>query len=213
MMSSASPFNARRLEGKVAIVTASTDGIGFSIARRLGHEGAKVMVSSRKQKNVDSAVMQLKKEKLDVTGMVCHVGKADDRSKLISETAEKYGGIDIIVSNAAANPHLGQILDINEAQWDKIFDINVKSAFFLVKEAIPHMEKRGGGSVVFVSSIGGYNPFELIAPYSVSKTALFGLVKGLVPQLSSMNIRVNAIAPGIIKTSFSSAVKIQNLMP
>jgi len=192
-----------RLAGKVAIVTASTEGIGLAIARRLCQDGAKVMISSRKQQNVDKAVEELSAEKLSVAGTVCHVAKAEDRARLIQETISKFGGIDILVSNAAANPFMGQILDCKEPAWDKIFETNVKASFFLCKEVVPHIEKRGGGSVVFVSSIAGYLPFEFLGPYSVSKTALFGLTKALVPQLSSMNIRVNCVAPGVIKTKFS----------
>lgn len=210
-----------RLAGKVAIVTASTDGIGLAIARRLAQDGAKVMVSSRKQKNVDKAVADLRKENLDVDGIVCHVAKAEDRVSLVKTTAEKFGGIDILISNAGTNPSFGPILDTSEEAWDKIFDTNVKAAFFLTKEAVPYIEKRGGGSVVFVSSVAGYAPFELLGAYSVSKTALVGLVKGVAPQLARMNIRANGLAPGIIKTGFSKALytnpmlsdKMKDLMP
>lgn len=201
-MSSSAAGNGK-LSGKVAVVTASTEGIGLAIARRLGQDGAKVMVSSRKQDNVDKTVSQLKSENLDVAGLVCHVGKAEDRTKLIEQTLSQFGGIDILVSNAAANPTFGPMLDTPESAWDKIFDTNVKAAFFLCKEIVPHMDKRGGGSVVFVSSFAGYTPMEFLGPYSVSKTALIGLTKALVPQLSSMNIRVNCVAPGVIQTKFS----------
>ncbi|XP_052817159.1 dehydrogenase/reductase SDR family member 4-like [Mya arenaria] len=192
-----------KLSGKVAIVTASTEGIGLAIARRLGQDGASVMVSSRKQDNVSRTVEQLKSENLQVEGMVCHVGKAEDRTSLIQQTVSKFGGLDFVVSNAAANPAFGPILDTPESAWDKIFETNVKATFFLIKEAVPHMEKRGGGSVVIVSSFAGYTPMEFLGPYSVSKTALIGMTKALVPQLSTMNIRVNCVAPGIIKTKFS----------
>lgn len=207
MMSTA---GEKKLTGKVAIVTASTDGIGFAIARRLGQDGAKVMVSSRKQKNVDEAVKKLKAENLDVTGTVCHVGKGDDRKNLIDKTVSTYGGIDILVSNAGQNPFFGNILDCTEEQWDKIFDTNVKSTFLLVKETVPHIQARGGGSIIIVSSITGYNPSKVLGPYSVSKTALLGLTKALVHQLTPLNIRVNGIAPGIIKTRFSEALWVSD---
>lgn len=192
-----------KLSGKVAIVTASTEGIGLAIARRLGQDGAQVMVSSRKKENVERTVEELKRENLAVSGMVCHVGKAEDRTRLVQQTVSQFGGVDILVSNAAANPAFGPILDTPESVWDKIFDTNVKSAFYLCKEVVPHMEKRGGGSVVFVSSYAGYTPVELLGAYSVSKSALLGLTKALVPQLSTLNIRVNCVAPGVIKTKFS----------
>ncbi|XP_078688696.1 dehydrogenase/reductase SDR family member 4-like isoform X2 [Branchiostoma floridae x Branchiostoma belcheri] len=195
-----------KLAGKVAVVTASTDGIGLAIARRLGQDGAKVVISSRKEKNVQRALQELQGENLDVTGMVCHVGKAEDRTNLIQHAVDKYGGLDILVSNAAANPAFGPMLDTTETAWDKIFDTNVKAAFFLAKEAVPHMEKRGGGSIIFVGSMAGYRANELLGPYSVSKTALLGLVKAMAPQCGRLNIRVNGIAPGIIQTRFSEAI-------
>ncbi|XP_064598699.1 dehydrogenase/reductase SDR family member 4-like isoform X2 [Liolophura sinensis] len=170
------------------------------------------MVSSRKQQNVDETVRQLKGEELEVEGIVCHVGKTEDRSKLISKTLEKFGGIDILVSNAAVNPTFGPMLECSEEVWDKIFDVNVKAAFLLTKEVFPHMEKRGGGSVIFNSSIGGYVPFSLLGPYSVSKTALIGLTKALVHQLAASNIRVNLIAPGIIQTKFSEQLHSNDMV-
>eukprot|EP01137_Pigoraptor_chileana_P001965 Opistho-2@2167 len=199
---------ARRLDGRVAVVTASTEGIGYAIARRLGQEGAKVVISSRKKDNVDKVVQTLKDEGLSVTGIVCHVGKAEDRKSLIAKTVAAHGGIDILVSNAAVNPIFGSMLETTEDAWDKIFDINIKSAFFLAKEAMPHMGTGGrkGGSVVFVSSIAGFAPFEALGAYSVSKTALFGLTKALSREVGARNIRVNCIAPGIIKTKFSEAL-------
>lgn len=199
-------YKCRRLEGKVAVVTASTAGIGLAIAERLGHEGAHVVISSRKQAQVTSALQSLEKQGLSVTGITCHVSNKDDRKKLFDLVSEKFGGLDILVSNAAVNPVYGPILETKEEAWDKIFETNVKASFFLCKEAVPLMEKRGGGSIVIVSSIGGYSSFPLIAPYSISKTALLGLIKGLTPQCADKNIRVNAIAPGIIKTKFSEAL-------
>jgi len=199
-MSNKIPKN--RLEGKVAVVTASTDGIGFAIAKRLAQEGAKVIISSRKQQNVDSAVSQLASEGLKVTGLVCHVSNAEHRKKIFDE-ADKLGGVDILVSNAAANPATGPVLDCSESAWDKIFEINVKAAFLLAKEALPLIRKRGGGSIVFISSIAGFHPLTLLGAYSVSKTALLGLTKAASADLACENITVNCIAPGIIETKFS----------
>lgn len=194
------------LDGKVAIVTASTDGIGLAAAQALGKRGAHVVVSSRRQANVDKAVALLQSQSIRVTGTTCNVGKGEDREKLVQLTMEQYGGIDILVSNAAVNPFFGNILDSTEDVWDKILSVNVKSAFLLTKLVVPHMEKRGGGNVVFVSSVAGYQPMQALGPYSVSKTALLGLTKALAPELAPSNIRVNCVAPGIIKTRFSSAL-------
>ncbi|XP_004584761.1 dehydrogenase/reductase SDR family member 4 isoform X2 [Ochotona princeps] len=191
------------LANKVAIVTASTDGIGLAIARRLAQDGAHVVISSRKQQNVDRAVAALKQEGLSVSGTVCHVGKAEDRKQLVATTVNRHGGVDILVSNAAVNPFFGNLMDVTEEIWDKILDINVKAAALLTKEVVPEMEKRGGGSVVIVASIAAFSPFTGLGPYNVSKTALLGLTKNLAMELASRNIRVNCLAPGLIKTSFS----------
>uniref|UniRef100_A0A672YWM7 Dehydrogenase/reductase SDR family member 4-like n=1 Tax=Sphaeramia orbicularis TaxID=375764 RepID=A0A672YWM7_9TELE len=194
------------LTGKVAIVTASTDGIGLAAAQALGKKGAHVVVSSRRQANVDRAVALLQSQSIQVTGTTCNVGKAEDREKLVALTLQKYGGVDILVSNAAVNPFFGNTMDSTEEVWDKILSINVKASFLMTKLVVPHMEKRGGGNVVFVSSVAGYQPMPALGPYSVSKTALLGLTRVLAPELAPSNIRVNCVAPGIIKTRFSSAL-------
>ncbi|XP_056882916.1 dehydrogenase/reductase SDR family member 4-like isoform X1 [Takifugu flavidus] len=214
------------LNGKVAIVTASTDGIGLATAQALGMRGAHVVVSSRCQANVDKAVALLRTHNIQVTGTTCNVGKGEDREKLIQMTLDQCGGIDILVSNAAVNPFFGNILDSTEDVWDKILSVNVKSAFLLTKLVVPHMEKRGGGNIVFVSSVGAYQPMQVsvnvplcyhicsemlkkeflqgLGPYCVSKTALLGLTRVLATELAQSNIRVNCVAPGLIKTRFSA---------
>ncbi|XP_051836462.1 dehydrogenase/reductase SDR family member 4-like isoform X2 [Antechinus flavipes] len=196
--------NQRLFQDKVALVTASTDGIGFAIAQRLARDGAHVIVSSRKQHNVDRAVAELQKEGLSVTGTVCHVAKAEDRKRLVATAIERYGGIDILVSNAAVNPFFGRLVDVSEEIWDKILDVNLKSTALLMNIVVPEMEKRGGGSVVIVSSIAAYMPFQSLGPYNVSKTALLALTKNFAFELQPMGIRVNCLAPGLIKTNFSS---------
>jgi dehydrogenase/reductase SDR family protein 4 len=198
--------NPGKLNGKIAIVTASTDGIGLSIAKRLVNDGAKVMISSRKQKNVEKALNEFYKSGVsqeNLKGIVCHVGNKEDRSKLIQETLSQFGGIDILVSNAAANPHFGPVLECPESSWDKIFEINVKAPFLLTQEVHPHLVERKGGNVVIISSIAAFQPMQLLGAYSVSKTALLGLTKVLSQQLGAENIRVNCICPGVIRTSFS----------
>ncbi|XP_035885959.1 dehydrogenase/reductase SDR family member 4-like 2 isoform X2 [Phyllostomus discolor] len=166
---------ARRdpLANKVALVTASTEGIGLAIARRLAQDGARVVISSRKQQNVDRAVAALQGEGLSVTGTVCHVGKAEDRERLVA----------------------------------MILDINVKATALMTKAVVPEMEKRGSGSIVIVASIAAYSPFPALGPYNVSKTALLGLTKNLAIELAQRNIRVNALAPGLIKTNFSKVAR------
>ncbi|TRY57462.1 hypothetical protein DNTS_014215 [Danionella cerebrum] len=171
----------------------STELVRKSCNKALGQRGAHVVVSSRRQSNVDKAVSLLRDKNIQVVGTTCN-------------TVEQYGGVDILVSNAAVNPFFGNILDSTEEVWDKILGVNVKASFLLTKLVVPHMEKRGGGSIVIVSSVAGYQPMPGLGPYSVSKTALLGLTRALAPELGQSNIRVNCVAPGIIKTRFSSAL-------
>uniref|UniRef100_A0A182XYV9 Uncharacterized protein n=1 Tax=Anopheles stephensi TaxID=30069 RepID=A0A182XYV9_ANOST len=205
--SSSAGVAAKRLTGKVAVVTASTEGIGYAIAERLGQEGAKVVVSSRKQQNVDRAVNDLRSAGLEVSGIKCHVANATDRKALFDHAAQQFGGIDILVSNAAVNPEVGGVLECSESAWDKIFDVNVKCSYLLAKEAVPFLRERKGGSIVFISSIAGFQPFQLLGAYSVSKTALFGLTKAASQELATENIRVNCIAPGVVQTKFAGALQ------
>uniref|UniRef100_A0A7S4PMV4 Dehydrogenase/reductase SDR family member 4 n=1 Tax=Paramoeba aestuarina TaxID=180227 RepID=A0A7S4PMV4_9EUKA len=192
-------------DGQVAVVTASTAGIGKAIAERFAKDGAHVVVSSRKQKNVDQVVKEFKDAGYSVSGCACHVSKEEDRAKLIDFSINAFPGcqqIDILVSNAAVSPSPGPLDAMSEEMWDKLFSVNVKSAGLLVGQAQPYM--KDGGSIVFVSSIAGYNPSAPLAGYGVTKTALFGLTKGLAAELgASKKIRVNCVAPGVIRTRFS----------
>lgn len=156
--------------------------------------------------NVEKALTTLKAQNLDVIGVKCHVGNEEDRKSMLQAAVDKYGGIDILVSNAAVNPEVGAVLETSESAWDKIFDINVKCSYLIAKEALPFIRKRGGGSIVFVSSIGGFQPMGLLGAYCVSKTALFGLTKAAASDLATENIRVNCLAPGIIETKFAEAI-------
>ncbi|GAA0172976.1 hypothetical protein Leryth_022365 [Lithospermum erythrorhizon] len=192
---------SKRFEGKVAIVTASTQGIGFGIALRLGLEGASLVISSRKQKNVDDAVEKLKGEGIEVFGLVCHVSNKEHRKNLIEKAIEKYGRLDVVVSNAAANPSVDSILEMKEPVLDKLWDINVKASILLLQDAAPHM--KNGSSVVIISSIAGYKPDPPLSMYSVTKTALFGLTKALAAEMAP-DTRVNCVAPGFVPTNFAS---------
>lgn len=194
-----------RLCGKKAIVTASTDGIGFAIARRLAQEGAQVLISSRKPENVEKAVKKLCKENLNVKGLTCHVSNAEQRKTLFEEACS-WGGLDILVSNAGANPQIGPVLDSTEKAWDKVFDVNVKASFLLAKEGLPLLRKSKAGRIIFISSICGFQPFDLLGIYSVSKTALLGLTKAASLQLAVDDITVNSVCPGIIQTKFSKVL-------
>ncbi|XP_058080543.1 tropinone reductase-like 3 [Magnolia sinica] len=191
----------KRFEGKVAIVTASTQGIGFGIAERIGSEGASVVISSRKQKNVDEAVGKLSSQGIDTIGVVCHVSNAEQRKNLIEKTLQKYGHIDVIVCNAAVNPTTDAILKMKESVLDKLWEVNVKTSILLLQAAAPHL--REGSSVVFISSIAAYQPPASMAMYGVTKTALLGLTKALATEMSPKT-RVNCVAPGFVPTHFAN---------
>ncbi|NXF12849.1 DHRS4 reductase, partial [Smithornis capensis] len=180
--------------------------IGLAVSEALGMAGARVLLSSRHAHNVERAVTQLRGRGLQVGGVTCHVGHAQDRERLVQTALDTFGAIDILVSNAAVNPHMGPALDASESIWEKVFQVNVTAAAMLVQLVVPHMEKRGCGAIILMSSIAGYRPMPGLGPYSVSKAALLGLVQVLSPELLPRGIRVNGVAPGIIQTRFSAAL-------
>ncbi|KAK1403124.1 tropinone reductase-like 3 [Heracleum sosnowskyi] len=200
---------AKRFEGKVVIVSASTQGIGFGIAERFGLEGASVVISSRKQNNVDEAVEKLKAQGVEALGLVCHVSNARQRKNLVDTTVQKYGKIDVVVSNAATSPSSRSILDSEESLLDKLWEINVKSGILLVKDAAPFLAK--GSSVIFISSVGAYSPGPLMGMYAVTKTALLGLTKALASEMAP-DTRVNCIAPGFVPTRLNDYISRNELL-
>ncbi|KAJ8037331.1 Dehydrogenase/reductase SDR family member 4 [Holothuria leucospilota] len=194
-----------RFAGKVAICTASTSGIGYAAAERIAREGAKVVICSRRQEKVDAAVKKLRDQNLEVSGIVCHQAKKEDRQRLIDFTLRTYGGIDLLFASAGVSPFSGYMLLVTEKQWDKLFEVNVKSTFLIIRECVPHMAERGGGAIVSHSTTAGVFPEatrNLNMPYAVSKSAVIGLTKVLVEPLAQRNIRINCMAPGPIETSF-----------
>mmetsp|Transcript_22151 Transcript_22151/g.35528 ORF Transcript_22151/g.35528 Transcript_22151/m.35528 type:complete len:251 (-) Transcript_22151:480-1232(-) len=193
-----------RFDEKVAIITGGTAGIGLAIAERLGAEGATVVIASRRQKNIDAALQQLQSQNIKAYGIACHSGKAADIKKLIDFTISKCSKIDILVANAATNPFFGHILHSKEAEWDKIYQVNLKGVFLLCQAAIPFMPK--GSSIIMNSSIGGYLVSNPLGIYNVMKTALIGLTRLLAESVADKGIRVNGIAPGLIPTKFSKAL-------
>ncbi|KAI3387034.1 hypothetical protein SNEBB_007875 [Seison nebaliae] len=196
---------------KTAIVTASTAGIGLAIVQKLLSDGLNVVVSSRKMDNVVNVVEKLSKKYPDkVLGVPCHVGNANQRTDLFKKTIDKFGNLDVLVSNAAVNPSYGNISDnsiVSEDIMNKIFQINVTSTLMLIQEAKPFLQlnEKKNGSVVIMSSIAGLTPLKNIGAYSIAKSALLMMTKVLSEELAP-NIRVNCVAPGIIKTDFSKAL-------
>jgi NAD(P)-dependent dehydrogenase (short-subunit alcohol dehydrogenase family) len=195
-----------QLDGKVALVTGASKGIGEAMARGLAEFGASVVISSRKQDAVDEVANAFRGDGLDATGIAANMGNTEDIQSLVEKTVAAYGGIDIVVNNAAANPVFGPIQNTDERAFDKIIDVNLKGPFELCKAAYPILKQRGGGSIINISSIGGITPEEFIGIYSVSKAAIISLTQAMAQDWGADNIRVNAICPGLIKTRFSEAL-------
>lgn len=194
------------LEGKVAIITGSSKGIGRSIAQALAEHGAKVIISSRSQEAVDEVAAAFQKEGLEATGIACHIGKADQRATLIQKTIKQYGGVDILVNNAAINPIYGPIEDAEESVFDKIMDVNVKAPWLLANLALPSMKERGGGSIINIASVEALHPGAGLGLYSTSKAALLMLTKNQAKEWGQHGVRANVVCPGLIKTKFSAAL-------
>ena len=194
------------LNGKVAIITGASRGIGLAIARAYAAAGAKVALSSRKQDGLDLAAEMIREEGGVALPVAAHSGDSLAVEALVDRVTAEWGGIDILVNNAATNPHFGPILTAEESHWDKILDVNVKGYFRVVKACVPAMKARGGGKVINMSSVAGKEPQPMMGIYSVSKAAVIMLTEVLAAELAADNIQVNAIAPGFVKTKFSSVL-------
>ena len=196
-------MNEFALEGKVALVTGASRGIGRAIALRLARAGARVAVSSRKLENVQAVADEIEAAGGEALAVQAHVGRPDDVTALAAHTVETFGRIDVAVNNAATNPHFGPALTADEGQWAKILDTNLTGAFRVCRAVVPHMEKQGGGKIINLASIAGLRPSPGMGVYSVSKAGVIMLTQVLALELGQANIQVNAIAPGVIKTRFS----------
>ncbi len=194
------------LTGKVALVTGSTKGIGRSIVEELARCGAKVVVSSRKADACEQVADELKALGFEAIAIPCHVGKKDDLQNLVNKTLETWGRIDVLVCNAATNPVYGPTSEMTDEAWDKIMETNVKGTFWLTNMVLPQMAELGGGSVILLSSIAGLRGNTTIGTYGVSKAAEAALARNLAVEWGPKNIRVNSIAPGLIKTDFAKAL-------
>ncbi|WP_439109058.1 glucose 1-dehydrogenase [Herpetosiphon llansteffanensis] len=200
------PMTTFDLSGKVAIVTGASRGIGEAIAQQFARAGAKVVVCARKLESLQTVADSINQAGGTALALACHTGKREQVQAVVAQTLAEWGRIDIVVNNAATNPHFGPLLNSDAAQWDKTYEVNVKGYFWLIQAAAEAMQAQGGGSIINVASVAGLQPATAMGIYSISKAAVIALTKQLAQELGPFNIRVNALAPGLIKTKFSSAL-------
>ncbi|HMJ13380.1 MAG TPA: SDR family oxidoreductase [Polyangiaceae bacterium] len=194
------------LGSQVALITGSTKGIGRAIAERMAECGARVVISSRKAVACEQVAAELTARGQRAIGLACNINDKEQLSKLVDETRKAYGRIDVLVCNAAVNPYYGPSQSIDDGAFDKILSANIRSNHWLCQMVIPEMAERGAGSVIVISSIGGLKGSATLGAYGISKAADMQLVRNLAVEWGSRNVRVNAIAPGLVRTDFARAL-------
>ena len=194
------------LDGKVALITGSSKGIGLALAEVLAEYGAKVVVSSRSQDSVDEVVKNLRAKGHTVMAQACHVGDSEQRKILVNKTIETYGGIDILINNAAINPVFKGLESMSEEIYDKMMNVNLKAAFDLSNLCFPYLKDSKGSSIINIASVEGLKPSFGLGLYGVTKAALIMLTQVQAKEWGKYGIRSNAICPGLIQTKFSSAL-------
>jgi NAD(P)-dependent dehydrogenase (short-subunit alcohol dehydrogenase family) len=197
------PFD---LSGQVAVITGSSRGIGRSAAEIMASLGAKVVISSRKADACEAVAAAIRKSGGEAIVIPCNISRKEEVGTLVKGTLDTWGRIDTLVCNAAVNPYFGPLANIPDEAFDKIMSSNIKSNLWLCNLAIPPMAEKGGGSVIIVSSIGGLRGSAMLGAYGISKAADFQLARSLAVEWGPRNIRVNCVAPGLIRTDFARAL-------
>ena len=194
------------LSGRVALVTGASRGIGSAIALALVEHGASVVLSSRKQADLDAEAARINSQFPDrAVAIAAHAGRQEDLERLVQATMDRFGRIDILINNAGTNPYVGPVLEAEPAAWDKTFEVNVRGIFLLTKLVYKAWMEEHGGSVVNVASVGGIRPGPGLGVYNITKAAVIFLTRQLAREIGG-KVRVNAIAPGLIKTRFAEAL-------
>ncbi|WP_106743494.1 SDR family NAD(P)-dependent oxidoreductase [Yoonia maritima] len=193
------------LSGKTALLTGASKGMGLAMATALAGQGARVVISSRKQDQLDEAAAGINASvgKDCATGIAANVGYKDQLEALVAQTKSDVGPVDIVIGNAGVNPFYGKTSEIPDAAYEKIMTANVQSNLWLAQLLAPDMVANGGGSMIFTASVGAYKPSTMLGHYGMSKLALIGLVRNLALEYGPQGIRCNAICPGVIKTDFA----------
>lgn len=194
------------LTGKVAIVTGASRGIGQAIAERYAEMGATVVISSRKQEGLDAVAQSITEKGGRVLPIAAHNGQKEALQGLVQATIEAFGRVDILVNNAATNPHFGTLLEAEDSLWQKTIEVNIMGNMWLTQAVVQHMKAQGGGKIINVASINGLRPGRMQGIYSMTKAAMINLTQTLAMELGADNIQVNAIAPGLVQTKFASAI-------
>jgi NAD(P)-dependent dehydrogenase (short-subunit alcohol dehydrogenase family) len=194
------------LSGKVALITGSSRGIGKAIAVQMAAHGARVVISSRKQESCAAVAAEITAAGGTALAHACHVGHKEELKGLVEATLAAFGKIDVLVCNAATNPHFGPAASLNDQAFDKLLRTNLYSNLWLCNLTLPGMASRKDGAVIIVSSVSGFLGSALLGAYGISKAADMQLARNLAVEWGAHNIRVNCIAPGVIKTKFSQAL-------
>lgn len=193
------------LKGKVTVITGGGRGIGQAIAFAFAKAGAKVVITSRKAQDLEATADEIKAFGGEAFPLPAHLGKTDEIKKMINTVVEKFGRIDILVNNAGASPAMGSVLESDERLWDTIMNLNLKGAYFVSQAAANIMVKQGGGKIINIASVDGFNPELGVSIYSISKAGMLMLTKAFANELISFNIQVNTIAPGPINTKMMNS--------
>ncbi len=194
------------LSGRVALVTGSSRGIGRAVAEAFAGAGARVVLTSRTQEALDEAAEAIHAQGGKALPIAAHVGEEADVAALLARIEEAYGGVDVLVNNAATNPHFGPLLTAEDGHWDKTFDVNVKGCVRMTRACVPQMQARGGGKIINMASVAGERPMPGMGVYCVTKAGVLMLTEVLAGELAEAGIQVNAIVPGFVKTKFSRAI-------